>query len=155
MKKKKQRSKTKQGRKLKLWRKRIPAMGCSSIFSFPLPLQLHIKNNHKGKLKCDECNYRANTVKVIEDHKKEFHSNMDVPLTETTGANKGMELVAKVFDFGRKEKRKPTELLTPKVKKAKRTGHLYNRVVEKIACAQCEGTFTRKDSLRRHIARAH
>ena len=42
---------------------------------------------------------------------------MDVSLTETTGANKGMELVAKVFDFGRKEKRKPTELLTPKVKK--------------------------------------
>ena len=70
---------------------------CSSIFSFPLPLQLHIKNKHKGKLKCD---YRANTVKVIEDHEKEFHSNMEVSLTETTGTNKGMELV----DFGWKKK---------------------------------------------------
>ena len=95
----------KTGKEVETLEKMYPCNGCSSIFSFPLPLQLHIKNNHKGKLKCEECNYRANTVKVIEDHKKEFHSNMGVSLTETTGVDKGMELVAKVFDFGRKEKK--------------------------------------------------
>ena len=65
----------KRGKEVETLEKTYPCNECSSIFSFPLPLQLHIKNNHKGKLKCDECNNRANTVKVIEDREKEFHSN--------------------------------------------------------------------------------
>ena len=65
----------KTGKEVETLEKTYPCNECSSIFSFPLPLQLHIKNNHKGKLKCDECNNRANTVKVIEDREKEFHSN--------------------------------------------------------------------------------
>ena len=30
-----------------------PCQECESVFSYKLPLKLHIKNNHTGKLKCD------------------------------------------------------------------------------------------------------
>ena len=132
-----------------------PCKECNSVFSFPLPLQLHIKNNHEGKLKCDDCNFKADTVKVIEDHEKEFHGTIDgeQPLTESRRA-RAMEQIDNLFDFGRRDKRKPTELLTPKVKKAKRTVKLSNDK-ERFACADCEGTYSRGDALKRHRNKHH
>lgn len=57
--------------------KTYPCKECNSLFSFPLPLEMHIKNNHEGKLECDECNFRADTVKAIEDHEMNFHGTID------------------------------------------------------------------------------
>ena len=130
--------------------KKYPCKECTSVFSFPFPLQLHIKNNHVGKLKCDECNFRGNTIKVMEDHEKKFHGTVDgeESLTEA------MEQVQNLFDFGRREKRKPTQLLTPKVKKAKRTVKVSNGT-QRFACPDCEGTYARVDALKRHRGKHH
>ena len=56
---------------------RFPCNECDSVFSFPYPLKLHIKNNHVGKLKCDECNFRSNILRKLEDHKREMHGPVD------------------------------------------------------------------------------
>ena len=56
---------------------RFPCNECDSVFSFPYPLKLHIKNNHVGKLKCDECNFRSNILRKLEDHEREMHGPVD------------------------------------------------------------------------------
>ena len=51
-----------------------PCQECESAFSYKLPLKLHIKNNHTGKLKCDMCNFRTNTIKKIEEHEQNWEN---------------------------------------------------------------------------------
>ena len=86
----------------------------------------------------------------MEDHEKKFHGTVDgeESLTEA------MEQVQNLFDFGRREKRKPTQLLTPKVKKAKRTVKVSNGT-QRFACPDCEGTYARVDALKRHRGKHH
>ena len=106
--------------------KTYPCKECNSIFSFPLPLEMHIKNNHEGKLECDECNFRADTIKAIEDHEKNFHGTIDgeMPMAETR--DELQKQIDQLFDFGGREggkRKRPTALWTPKLKNS---GQLEN-----------------------------
>ena len=87
---------------------------------------MHIKNNHEGKLECDGCNFRADTIKAIEDQEKNFHGTIDgeMPMAETR--DELQKQVDQLFDFGGREggkRKRPTALWTPKLKNS---GHLEN-----------------------------
>ena len=121
-----------------------PCKECSSVFSFRLPLKSHIKNNHVGKLKCDECNYRANTIRKLEHHERDLHGPVDgEPVLGE--ANNAMDLVENIFAFGKKRKPKPTQLL--KQKKSKTDG--------RFACEDCDCDYSRRDGLKKHRAAKH
>ena len=80
-----------------------PCVECESVFSFKLPLKLHIKNNHTGKLKCDQCAFRTNTIRKIEEHEQNLHGLIDgeAVLEERTGL---LAMVENIFDFGNQKK---------------------------------------------------
>ena len=126
-----------------------PCNECNSVFSYPLPLKLHKKNNHVGKIKCDECNFRTNILRRIEEHERDHHGTIDGEKVteETSGA---MKMVQNLFDFGEKKKRKekPTKVMRAKQKKAKTDDGRF-------ACEDCDCDYARKDGLKKHRAAKH
>ena len=128
-----------------------PCNECNSVFSFEYPLRLHIKNNHKGKLKCEACNYRCNTIRKIEEHERDHHGPIDGE-SVTEERIGGMEMIENIFDFGNQKKRKPnpTQLLKSKQKKAKTDGS-----DGRFVCEDCECDYARKDGLKKHRAAKH
>ena len=125
-----------------------PCQECESVFSYKLPLKLHIKNNHTGKLKCDMCNFRTNTIKKIEEHEQNLHGLIDgeAVMEERTGL---LAMVENIFDFGNQKKNQK------KSKKKQDTTTEAEEDNSRFPCEDCDLDYARRDGLLKHRAAKH
>ena len=92
---------------------------------------------------CDECNFRSNTVRKLEDHEREMHGPVDGEPREEIGARK---MIEDVLDFGNNKKRKPkpTHRLAGVQKKARNENERFEYSSLKTVIARtCEKGITK------------